>query len=125
MTPLHFFILMHLLLAIPAWLSLLIAPVQLPVQLGYLLVWHLPIIFLAIKPLYSRKLVKMLCFFALAAVAVPFVYSLAILGWWAALTNPYSLMALFLAVLQVRHLNMLINFVASGAVEHLREQENA
>ena len=113
------FLLANLLLAIPSWVSFGVGTVNSAILFTYLAVWHLPVIFIMHRNLYSKRLVIIFAYVAMSAVSLALIIILASLGIWQALLNIYMYLVFLLVYLKFNYMLMLINYVRSGTTDEL------
>ena len=113
------FVVANLILAIPSWGSLIDSQIYPKLHYAYLLIWHLPILFILNKQFYSKKLVLLFAYLAMISVLLLFILLISILGIWEALLNLSVYLTFVMVYLKFNYMLMLVNYIRSGAADEL------
>ena len=103
----------NLLLGIPAWLLLLVDHLPLQLKLFYIVLWHLPAVFILNKKISSKKFVVVLCYLSIVVITLAFVFSVAITGPWTAMLSVTMCLSGILAYLKIQFLRYLMHYASS------------
>ena len=108
------FLLVNVLLGIPAWLLLLVGHPPIQLKLFYIVLWHLPAIFILNKKIYSKKTVVALCYLSIVVITLAFVFSVAVVGPWMSILSVTMCLSGVLAYLKIQFLRSLMHYASSN-----------